>query len=402
MKRKNTNLWIVFCFYGLIFPSLGDTIPQKSHRHHVPRELRLRLRIPNMDSIEVALPNFDSLYQHLDSLFQNLPVPEVSVKMEKMKRLQRFPQSPPFPPPPAPPVERKSIIRLGGDLVIEENEIVQEEVVVCGGDLTLYGIVHGDVVVVGGDAKIEGEIQGDLAILGGNAEIDFPAKIDGDFLCLGGEAKIEEGTILGDTRIMNWKGLFSKTPSKRLPSSVMVLSHLALIGFLMLVAGFITLVFPNQTQRVADHLRKNYGKSIVVGITSLLLFPFVFLLLLITIIGIPIALFLPLIIGAGLLMGVTAMSLVLGGFIKERFGLRWKSPLLFVLSGMLLLEGILFIGKMASHVFPLFSFWFGLTNVFLVLCTWIAGFGTVVWTRFGTKDREKKKSPQAKKIKKQG
>jgi|GEM_PF-2686047 len=391
MRRKKSTICIFLL--GLVFSSYGETPPQKmppnpSPRHR--RELRLQINIPNIDSLNVTLPNFDSLYQHLDSLFQNLPVPEVSVKMEKMKRLPRFPHSPPFVPP-APPVERKSIFKLGTDLVIEENETVQEDVVVCGGNLTLYGTVEGDVVVIGGNAKIEGEVQGDVIVIGGNGEILTPAKIDGSFLCLGGETKIEEGTILGNTRVMHWKGLFSRKTTPKIHGSVMVLFHLARIAFLMLIAGFIVLVFPHQTQRVAEHLRKNYGKSIVVGVSSLLLFPFVFLLLLITIIGIPIALFLPLVIGAGLLMGGTAMSLILGEFVKERFGLRWKSPLLIVFIGMLMLEGILCIGKMASLFSPLFSFWFGLTNAFLVLCTWIAGWGTVVWTRFGTKERGTKK-----------
>lgn len=391
MKRKNAN-FVVLCFLGLIFSSWGDTIPPKKPSHRSSRELRLQINIPNIDSLYVNLPNFDSLYKHLDSLFQNLPVPEMSVKMEKMKHLHPLPQPHPFPfPSPAPQVERKSIFKLGSDLIIAENEIVQEEAIVCGGNLTLYGKVQGDVVVIGGNAKVEGEIQGDMVVIGGNAEILSPAKIDGSFVCVGGEAKIEEGTILGETQIIHWRGLLSRKAPPKIHGSLWVLSQLAFIAFLMLIAGFIVLVFPNQTQIVANHLRKNYGKSILVGSVTLLLFPFVFLILLITIIGIPIALLLPLVIGAGLFMGGTAISLILGEFVKERFGLRWKSLLLFVFTGMLLLEGILFLGKMASHFWPLFSFWFGLTNAFLVLCTWVAGLGTVIWTRFGTRKEKIKK-----------
>lgn len=388
MIRKNVN-GILLCFWALIFFSVGNAIAQKPPRRP-PRELRFEFNIPKMDSLIVSLPNFDSLYKHLDSLFQNLPGPEISVKMEKMKRLPRFPKSPPFPSS-TPPIERKSIFKLGSNLIIGKNEIVKENVVVCGGNLILYGKTEGDVVVLGGNAKIEGEVQGDVVVIGGNAEILFPAKIEGDFLCIGGESKIEEGTILGSTQVMHWQGLFSRKIPAKISGSMMILSHIALIVFLMLIAGFIVLLFPNQTQLVANHLRKNYGKSIIVGVTSLLLFPFVFILLLITIIGIPIALFLPLVIGAGFFLGGTAMSLIIGEFVKERFGLPWKSSLVIVLIGMLLLEGILFIGKMASFFLPLFSFWFGLTNAFLVLCTWVAGLGTVVWTRFGTKDREAKK-----------
>ncbi len=59
---------------------------------------------------------------------------------------------------------------FSGNKVIEELEIVTGNVVVKGGDLTIYGTVDGDVLVVGGDLHLKrtGKISGNARVINGS------------------------------------------------------------------------------------------------------------------------------------------------------------------------------------------------------------------------------------------
>ena len=59
---------------------------------------------------------------------------------------------------------------FSGNKVIEESETIHNNVVVKGGDLTIYGTVDGDVLVVGGDLdmKSSGKITGNARVVNGS------------------------------------------------------------------------------------------------------------------------------------------------------------------------------------------------------------------------------------------
>jgi hypothetical protein len=70
---------------------------------------------------------------------------------------------------------------FSGGKVIEESEIIHSNVVVKGGDLTLYGTVDGDVLVVGGDLdmKSTGKITGNARVVNGSILKEDGAVIKG-------------------------------------------------------------------------------------------------------------------------------------------------------------------------------------------------------------------------------
>ncbi|MGD1044903.1 MAG: hypothetical protein ABR936_06195 [Bacteroidota bacterium] len=59
---------------------------------------------------------------------------------------------------------------FSGDKVIKESETIDNNVVVKGGDLTIYGTVNGDVLVVGGDLHMKrtGKITGSARVVNGS------------------------------------------------------------------------------------------------------------------------------------------------------------------------------------------------------------------------------------------
>jgi len=70
---------------------------------------------------------------------------------------------------------------FSGDKVIEQSEIINSNVVVKGGDLTVYGTVDGDVLVVGGDLNMKrtGKITGSARVINGSILKEDGAVIKG-------------------------------------------------------------------------------------------------------------------------------------------------------------------------------------------------------------------------------
>jgi len=77
--------------------------------------------------------------------------------------------------------EEKSSRTFSGDKVIEESEVITGNVVVKGGDLTVYGKVDGDVMVVGGDLHVKstGRVTGNARIINGSIVKDEGGIIEG-------------------------------------------------------------------------------------------------------------------------------------------------------------------------------------------------------------------------------
>ncbi len=65
--------------------------------------------------------------------------------------------------------------------VIKDSEIIDNNVVVKNGDLTVYGLIHGNVLVVGGDLQVKshGKITGDVRVIDGNIVKEDGAVIEG-------------------------------------------------------------------------------------------------------------------------------------------------------------------------------------------------------------------------------
>jgi len=75
----------------------------------------------------------------------------------------------------------KSARTFSGNKVIEESETVTGNVVVKGGDLTIYGTVDGDVMVVGGDLlmKSTGRVTGNARVISGTIKKEEGSVIEG-------------------------------------------------------------------------------------------------------------------------------------------------------------------------------------------------------------------------------
>lgn len=82
--------------------------------------------------------------------------------------------------------------RAGEDVRVEANEVIDGDLYVAGGQVTVDGRVNGDLVVAGGAVRITGPIQGSVNAAGGDVTITGPVN---------GSSRFAAGSIILDSTI---------------------------------------------------------------------------------------------------------------------------------------------------------------------------------------------------------
>lgn len=82
--------------------------------------------------------------------------------------------------------EPRDLVTFGGDARVPEGQVVRD-VVTMGGDAVIEGTALGDVVTMGGDAVVEGVVNGDVVTMGGDLELRNGGVVHGEVVTFGGE-----------------------------------------------------------------------------------------------------------------------------------------------------------------------------------------------------------------------
>lgn len=233
--------------------------------------------------------------------------------------------------------------RIAGNIVtvLGDAEVAGEgrrNLVTVLGDCSLDGTIERDVVCVLGDLRINGTVHGKVVSVLGDVTLGPKAQVDGEIIARGGEVHRAAGARVrgeiseqGDNvdispQLAAWwhHGLSIGRPLAVRPE----LHWLWVFTAAMVVFYFLlALVFPGGVRKCGDALVQRPGVTILASFLGLLALPFVFVLLVITIVGIPVAFVcLPLgVIGASLFGRVAIYSLVgramSGGRLHPAFGL---------------------------------------------------------------------------------
>ena len=329
------------------------------------------IREKALDDLKESIFRFRIDMGALDTVLQNLPIPhdieisdeairiEFNGKDDKWDKLDTSLQK----------KERQDIVKFGEDVIINSDEQI-----------------NGDVVVIGGNVKIMGEVHGGVVVIFGNAYLKATSVIKEDIVCIWGDTEIDkEAQIDGMTTVLQLgKSLTSNIEPSIFSSFILAFRFLRFI-LLFLFLILIYLAFPKSVETIRNQISSDYAKSLIVGIIGLILLPVMFIILLITILGIPIAvLILPLVILVSFLMGGAGFSLLLGQWTQDHMGLKLNSTLLHLVIGMIILEFFPFLRKVFELINPAFSFIFLAITILIFLLAWIPGFGAVLLTRFGT------------------
>jgi hypothetical protein len=271
------------------------------------------------------------------------------------------------------------LVKTGRDIVVEEDEEVDGDVVAVGGDVTVKGNVTGSVVAVGGDILVAST-----------------GVIEGDAASIGGKIKKETGAIIKGKRFRTFLPKIFLTP----PTIFGAFQGLALFAriikiMLFLFLGIVVIsIVPKNVAKVKDKIQQDFLKSALVGLAGEILILPIFVLLIVTIIGIPVAILVePLLILVALILGYTGISYFIGEKLKESTSLKPESPMMTLVIGILAVESVLLLARVV-----------GIFGHFLTPLSWIltfigwmiwyvvitVGFGASILTRLGTRPKEVK------------
>ncbi len=337
----------------------------------------------------------------VDGVVEIPPVPEAPVAPEEPEE----PQGEDDDSKSGADVRIGTLVRFAGSARVDADEQA-EEVVVIGGPAIIDGAVQKDVAAIGGRVTVNGRVGGDVVAVGGSVRLGPKAEVGGDVTSVGGSVErapgarvrgqINEAAGIGprihigghdDRDFDAWPLWGPFAGAMRLMWSILALAILALMVAVTVV------VARDSVARVEAKLATEPWQSGLAGFLAQLLFIPLFVamtvVLVVSIIGIPLLilypfLFLALILGG--LVGFSAVCLQVGRLIDRRFDRQFGSVVATALVGLFAIEVLRILGNLfdlGSGPLGLFGWFFSLSGFLVAYAAWTFGFGAVILTRFG-------------------
>jgi hypothetical protein len=275
---------------------------------------------------------------------------------------------------------KRGAMVLNGDIKVLPHETVEKDLVSFGGSIQVKGRVQGDVCALGGAMDISGSVTGSVISFGGRVQLGKDAVIEKDVMILGGSLEAAEGcSVRGD--MINFPGggklgpLFSRDAAADRASSFSPFI-LGLKCFLILlwlfVSPMVLLIFPKQVVNCSRELESQPLRIGLIGLVAMIftfLTLFLFLLLSVIFIGIPLLFLLFVVATVIKIFGTVVVFHVIGKKLGRLFGKKAITDMSAMLLGLAFMAVLRFIPIVNLPV------WF-LLNMF--------AFGIVLATKFGT------------------
>lgn len=248
----------------------------------------------------------------------------------------------------------------GGQVEVDRRAVVGGNLSVAGGDVSVHGEVKGYVQGAGGNVFINGPVGGDVVAAGGEVELGPQARIAGMVRYASNETlrRHPDAQVAGGVRQMggDWQ---RERPDFGFARWLWTLGMMVLAVVLVMAA-------PAVTGRAAGTLRARPGWSLLIGFATLVLAPVAVVVLLVTVIGIPVALLALILYLALLLAGYVMTGIGLGQWLLHRRKGASASAALRVAAAVL---GVLLIALLGRIPY---------VGGFVVLAALLAGLGALV------------------------
>ncbi len=276
----------------------------------------------------------------------------------------------------------QEVVRIGNNVTIERDEVID-----------------GDVVVVFGNASIEGEIDGELTVVMGNADLGPEAVVRNDVTVVGGTLNRAPGSVIegavenvaigpGRWRGANFPGMLRDTILGRVGSLAGTLFRVA---FVMLLALVVVAFGRPWIERIADRASADPLRAGLTGfLAQLLFFPVLLMtviVLAVSIVGIPLLLLLPfaiVLVLIVLLVGFTGVAYHAGRLLNGRFGWTERGPYATVLLGVLTIALVTVVARSAAVIGgSFFTLPLSAVGYMVEYAAWTLGFGAAIlaWWR---------------------
>lgn len=244
------------------------------------------------------------------------------------------------------------VMRIDGDAAVEEGSGV-ETLIVIDGDAQIDGEVEDFFMIISGAAEISGRVQGDVVAIDADLMMSEDAVVEGDVALIDSTLDRAEGAQVlgeisddGEPRLWMW----------------FLLNAVLWLGMtmLVLVAGLVLVaVAPRQAERASDLMFDAPGWSVLAALIAWVAVPVVAVIALVTIVGIPLGLWLLLLVLPMVaLLGYLIGGVKLGRLILAAFGPGApRSLYLAALIGPGILQLMLLIPLLGAVVVTLIALW---------------------------------------------
>ncbi len=234
-------------------------------------------------------------------------------------------------------VVQDDVVAIGSKVVIGSTAEIKGSLYVIGGDVEIRGKVLGDVQVYSGQFLLAGAIEGNLELWGKSA-FEEPARIGGDFIhhARGKTAAPLSVAIAGKVILDEAQG-----SGIEFPGDTFIGGFFSLKILMMLALGFLLFfLIRERTEEVLLETLPHFWMRVLRGFLIIILFPLAIPLLLLSVVGIPIALVLGALFLLLLLLSWGYAGILLGAWSEQFFFKRSAFPLSYrpVLLGIMFLS----------------------------------------------------------------
>lgn len=186
------------------------------------------------------------------------------------------------------PVENDVVI-LGGQTVISSTATVGKDLVILGGNVTVEGAVRGNLYVRSGDVTLNSAISGSADIGGRRIVLGPNASIGGKLIYSApAELNIPPGTARGgvEFRLMEMR---ADSRGRDAVAAIFTIAFLVKMLTLLVLALVLAAVFRRRVTLAVQESLALFGWDLLRGFAGFILIPVAALILLVTVIGAPIA-----------------------------------------------------------------------------------------------------------------
>jgi hypothetical protein len=274
----------------------------------------------------------------------------------------------------------QEIVVFGQSAELAEGESIRDMVAIFG-SATVRGNVRDQVVAIFGNILIEGETRDAVAVFGniklgsnavvsgdavtvfGNVAMGPSAKIKGDVVAVGGAVDRAEGATIGG-QIMSFPGF--GWVGDWVEHCLLKLRPLApRIGWLWVLPGaffllylLVALALPRPVNACLEEITRRPATTLMIGLLTKILLPFVIFILLATGIGVFVVPFLLAALFFAAILGKVALLQYVGRQLGRQFGGgALETPLLAFVVGWVLITLLYFVPVLGLVVFGVTGIW---------------------------------------------
>jgi hypothetical protein len=265
-------------------------------------------------------------------------------------------------------------VSVSDSAYVGPGETHEGDIVNIFGDVNIDGRVTGGVVVILGRLRVAGTVEGDVVSVLSRSRLEEGAVIEGEMVNIGGPLSRGPGSRVAGEMVNINVGDFIPILREEGMSALMrlwLILKLASLALLFLITVLMTALVPRRLSTMAAAFPTRWGWALVTGLAAYGAFAVGFVILFLTILGIPLALALWLCMLITKWMGLASIFLLIGRTAGRNLFGREVAHLPAALGG--------FAVYAVLTLIPFFGFAFGLAMNILSI-------GTALVTRYGSEE----------------